>query len=197
MRNLLLGVMIVANAEAAFAQDQAFICYYNSGGDFTAVEKAPATSKVGEVSSSGYSGGKAYSYVVSARVDTACPNQVPLGTKYATTGAIVRQDSTSCTNDDISSAEPALLGGSVTVYRASSRSKGVNVHLVAATSPDTSYGVFIKCGEKLGTLKTDAKGRADQTFNFRTDGLGTEIAFEIVPEGGAGSGKLESVQIKN
>lgn len=196
MRNLLLGVMIVANAEVAFAQDQAFICYFNSAADFTSVEKAPSSSKVGEVASTGQSGDKTYSYVVSARDDTACPNQVPLGTKNATTGAIVRQDSTSCTNDDISAAEPAVLGGSVTVYRASSRSKGVNVHLVAATSPGTAYGVFIKCGERLGTLTTDAKGRGDRTFNFRTDGLGAEIGFEIVPEGGTGA-KLESVKIAN
>ncbi len=196
MRNLLLGVMIVANAQAAFAQDQAFVCYYDTAADYTSVEKAPSSSKVGEVASTGRSGDKAYSYVVSAREETACPNQVPLGTKLATTGAIVRQESTSCTNDDVSSAEPAVLGGSVTVYRASSRSKGVNVHLVAATSPDTNYAVFIKCGERLGTLKTDAKGRADRTFNFRTDGLGAEIAFEIVPEGGAGA-KLQSVKIAN
>ncbi len=194
MRNLLLGVMIVANAEAAFAQDQAFICYYNNGADFTSVEKAPATSKVGEVASSGYSGNKSYSYVVSARDDAACPNQVPLGSKTATTVALVRQDSSSCTNDDVDAAEPAVLGGSVTIYRVSSRASGANMHLSGATAPDTTYAVFVKCGERLGTLVTDAKGGADRTFNFPLAGAGSAIAFELVPEGGAG-GKLQSVKV--
>jgi hypothetical protein len=159
------------------------------------VEKAPANSTVGEVKSAGFTGDKVYSYVVSSRDDRACPNQVPLGTKNATTVALVRQASSSCTNADIASAEPAVLVGSVTVYRASSRSKGVNVHLVSGASPGAKYGVFIKCGEKLGTLEADASGHADRTFNFRTDDLGPEFAFEIVPEGGAEGAKIQSVKV--
>lgn len=193
MRNLLLGALISANAGLAFAQDQVFICYYNGNADFTSVEKAPAASKPGEVASIGYVGDKVYSYVISTRDDTACPNQLPLGAKTATTVALVRQDSSSCTNDDVGSAEPAVLGGSVTVYRVSSRASGANMHLVGGTVPDTTYVVYVKCGERLGTLKTDAKGHADRTFNFPlTSGA---VAFELVPEGGAASGKLQSVKI--
>lgn len=195
LRHLLLGVTIVANAEVAFAQDQTFVCYYNSSADFTVVEKAPPSSKVGTVSSVGYTGDKVYSYVVSARDDSACPNQVPLGAKTATTVALVRQESTSCTNEDVSGAEPAVLGGSVTIYRVSSRASGVNVHLVGA-APDRTYVVFVKCGERLGTMKADAKGRADRTFNFSLAGNGAGPAFEIVPEGETTAGsKLQSVKI--
>ncbi len=194
MRNLLLGIMVLANADIAFAQDQTFICYYNRAADFTSVEKAPASSKVGEVGSAGYGGDKAYSYVVSARDDAACPNQLPLGAKTATTVALVRHESSSCTNDDVSAAEPAKLGGSVTIYRVSSRASGANMHLVGGT-PDTTYAVFVKCGERLGTLKTDAQGRADRTFNFPLAGTGSAVAFELAPEGGAVGGKLQSVKI--
>lgn len=194
MRKLLLGVMMVANAGVAFAGDQQFVCYYNGTADFTVVEKAPATAKVGEVGSAGYVGDKVYSYVISARDDTACPNQVPLGAKTATTVALVRQDSSNCTNDDVSAAEPAVLGGSVTIYRVSSRASGANMHLVGG-SPDTTYAVFVKCGEKLGTMKTDAQGHADRTFNFPLAGTGSAVAFELVPEGAAAGGKLQSVKV--
>lgn len=194
MRNIMLGIMVLANADIAFAEDQVFICYYNSTADFSLVEKAPATSKVGEVGSAGYTGDKVYSYVISARDDTACPSQVPLGAKTATTVALVRQDSSSCTNDDVSAAEPAVLGGSVTIYRVSSRASGASMHLVGG-APDTTYAVFVKCGERLGTMKTDTQGRADRTFNFPLAGAGSVVAFEVVPEGGAASGKLQSVKI--
>jgi len=193
MRNILLGIMVLANADIAFAQDQAFICTYNNAADFASVEKAPASSKVGEVGSAGYIGNMTYSYVISARDDTACPNQVPLGAKTATTVALVRQDSQSCTNDDVSAAEPAVLGGSVTIYRVSSRASGANMHLIGGT-PDTTYAVYVKCGERLGTFKTDANGRADRTFNFPLAGVGSTTAFEVVPEGGAGP-KLQSVKV--
>jgi hypothetical protein len=193
MRNLLLGVMLVANAEVAFAAEQLYICYYNGAADFTSVETAPAKGKVGEVGSAGYTGDKVYSYIVSARDDTACPNQVPLGAKTATTVALVRQESSNCTNDDVSAAEPAVLGGSVTIYRVSSRASGANLHLVGG-APDTTYAVYVKCGERLGTMKTDAAGRADRTFNFPLVGAGSAAAFELVPEGGAAA-KLQSVKV--
>jgi hypothetical protein len=193
MRKLSFGIAIIVSAGAASAADQPFICYYNGGADFTVVEKAPPSAKIGEVGSAGYSGDKVYSYVVSARDDTACPNQVPLGAKTALTVALVRHDSANCTNDDVSAAEPAVLGGSVTIYRVSSRASGANFHVVGGV-PETTYAVFLKCGEKLGTLKTDAAGRADRTFNFPLAGSGSAVAFELTPEGSSGV-KLQSIKV--
>lgn len=195
MRTLLIGAAVLSNVGGAFAQDHSYICYFNEHGDFTTVESAPASTPVGEVGKSGYGGDKFYSYSISASAGSACPNQVPLGSKSATTVALVRQDSSSCTNEDVTTTDPAMLGGSVTIYRVSSRASGANMHLVGGTLPDTSYVVYVKCGERLGTLKTDPMGHADRTFNFPLDKNSSAIAFELVPEGGASGGKLQSVKI--
>jgi hypothetical protein len=194
MRNSWVGIMVLANAGVAFAQDQSYVCYYNSAADFTSAEKAPSSSKVGEVASIGYTGDKVYSYVISARDETSCPNQVPLGAKTAATYPLVRRDASGCTNDDVVATEAPELAGSVTIYRVSSRTGGANLHLVNGTTPDTNYVVFLKCGERLGTMKTDAKGRADRTFNFPLGGPGAAVAFELVPDGADGA-TLQSVKI--
>jgi hypothetical protein len=184
MQKIWIFAAAMLGAGTAVAQDKPFICYYDDHADFTKVESAPADTKIGEV----------YSYTITARDDTACPNQVPLGTKAAVTAALMKQDSSNCTNDDVSNAEPAVLGGSVTVYRVSSRAKGVNMHLLGA-APDTLYALYVKCGEKLGTIKTDAKGRADRTFNFQPDASSTAFAFEAAPDGAAAGPKFQSVKI--
>jgi hypothetical protein len=194
MQKIWIFAAAMLGAGTAVAQDKPFICYYDDHADFTKVESAPADTKIGEVAKAGYSGDKVYSYTITARDDTACPNQVPLGTKAAVTAALMKQDSSNCTNDDVSNAEPAVLGGSVTVYRVSSRAKGVNMHLLGA-APDTLYALYVKCGEKLGTIKTDAKGRADRTFNFQPDASSTAFAFEAAPDGAAAGPKFQSVKI--
>lgn len=191
MQRFWICAAILLNGGAALAEEKPYICYYNDHADYTKVESAPAGTAIGEVATVGYYGDKVYSYTISARESTACPNQVPLGAKTAMTVAMVRQESESCSNDDVSAAEPAPLVGSVTVYRASSRATGVNLHLVGA-APDTVYEFRLKCGDKLGTLKTDASGNGDRTFNFQADPATKTLAFEVTSAGGP---KLESVKI--
>ncbi len=190
MRKLLFAAAgaAVFNAIPAFAQDQALICWYGDNGAFASAAAAPAGATLGAVARTGDSGGTAFSYVISARDGDACPYQVPLATKTAKTVALVRQDQSSCTNDDVNSADPAVLAGSITVFRASSVTTGVSVHLTGPTKPNTTYRVKLKCDRQLGTVRTDDKGVGNATFDFVNDGLGPSIAFDVAPEIRRGGG---------
>ncbi|WP_156898282.1 hypothetical protein [Methylocapsa acidiphila] len=198
MRKLLFAAASVAALQTApsLAADQTLVCWYNDNGAFAAAEAAPASATLGAVLRTGDSGDKAYSYVISGRSGAACPYQVPLGTKSAKTSALVRQDEANCTNDEVSGAEPATLGGSVTVFRASSQTTGASVHLTGATKPNSTYRVKLKCGKQLGVIKTDDKGDGNATFDFVNDGLGSSFAFDVSPESGPAPGDtFQSVKI--
>ncbi|WOJ90714.1 hypothetical protein RZS28_05335 [Methylocapsa polymorpha] len=198
MKKILIAAAAAAaiHAAPAVAEDQALVCWYNDDGAFASASGAPATAKMGAVERTGDSGGTAYSYVISARDGGACPYQVPLGTKSAKTVPLVRQDESNCTNDDVSSADAAVLGGSVTVFRASSQLTGVSVHLTGA-APNATFRVKLKCDHQLGTVKTDAKGDGNATFDFVSNSVGPSYAFDISPElASAGNGNtFQSVKI--
>jgi hypothetical protein len=184
MKKILFAAAAAAafDAAPALAQDQTLVCWYSENGAYASASAAPAGATIGAVLRTGDSGDTAYSYVISARDGASCPYQVPLATKTAKTVPLVRQDESNCTNDDISGADPAVLGGSVTVFRASSRTTGVSVHLTGATAPNTTYRVKLKCDHQLGTVRTDEKGDGNATFDFVNDGVGTSFAFDITPE---------------
>lgn len=197
MKKILLAAASAAALSApALAADQTLACWYDDNGAFASSGPPRAGATLGAVERTGDSGDTAYSYVISARDGAACPYQVPLGTKLAKTVALVRQDESNCTNDDVSSAEPAVLGGSVTVFRASSQTTGVSVHLTGAAAPNTIYRVKLKCGSQLGTVKTDAKGTGNATFDFMNSGVGQSYAIDVSPEAEPAGNTFQSVTIK-
>jgi len=177
----------------AFAENKPLTCWYNATADFTSATPASGT-VVGSVLHSG-SGDKSYSYTISARDGTACPVQLPLSTETALTVALVRQDSESCSNDNVSDAGQAQVKGSVTVFPVTMTSMSAGVKL-AGLSPNTTYHVFLKCARQLGALRTDAEGNGGRTFNYLTESLSPSYGFEIVPDGAEASGKLQSLTLK-
>ena len=177
----------------AIAENVPLTCWYNAIAEFTSAEPASGMA-VGSVLHSG-SGNKSYSYTISARDGTACPVQLPLSTETALTVALVRQDSESCSNDNVSDAGQAPVGGSVTVFQSTENSMTAGVKLASA-SPNTTYRVFLKCGRQLGALRTDAEGNGGRTFNYLTDSLSPAYAFEIAPDGGGPGSKLQSLSLK-
>ncbi len=198
MKKILFAAAAAAalHAAPALAGDQTLICWYNDNGAFASAAAAPANATIGAVARTGDSGDTAFSYVISARDGAACPYQVPLATKTAKTVALVRQDESNCTNDDVSSADPAVLGGSITVFRTSSRTTGVSVHLTGPAKPNITYRVKLKCDHQLGTVRTDEKGEGNATFDFVNDSVGPSYAFDVAPETAAGNGDtFQSVKI--
>jgi hypothetical protein len=191
-KSILTATVILPGA--AFAQNQPLTCWYNDHADFTAADSAPAGATIGSVVKAG-SGGKTYSYTISARDGTACPVQLPLSTTTALTVALVRQDEGSCTNDNITDSGSAVLAGSATVSPETSATSTAAIRL-AGTLPNTSYRVILKCFRQLGMIRTDAAGNAGRTFEFPTDAGGPVIAFELSPEGTPPGPKLQSLAIK-
>ncbi|HEX3496259.1 MAG TPA: hypothetical protein VHT02_03635 [Methylocella sp.] len=167
---------------------------YDDHADFTSADSAPAGATIGRVVKADI-GDKTYSYTISARDGTACPVQLPLATKTATTVALVRQDEGSCTNDKVGDTGSAVVAGSVTVSIETSSTSTASIRL-AGVSPNTSYRIFLKCFRQLGTLRTDANGNAGRTVEFPTDAAAPVYAFEISPEGTPPGSKLQSLSFK-
>ncbi|MGH6835041.1 MAG: hypothetical protein ACREC9_05715 [Methylocella sp.] len=193
-KTILTAAVILPSAGAAFAQNQPLTCWYNDHADFTSADSAPAGATIGSVVKAA-SGDKTYSYTISARDGTACPVQLPLATKTATTVALVRQDEGSCTNDKVGDTDSAAVAGSVTVSFETSSTSTAAIRL-AGVSPNTSYRIFLKCFRQLGTLRTDASGNAGRTVDFPTDAAQAVYAFEIFPEGAPAGSKLQSLSFK-
>ncbi len=155
-KTILTATVTLPGAGAAFAQNQPLTCWYNDHADFTSADSAPAGATIGSVVKAS-SGEKTYSYTISARDGTACPVQLPLATKTATTVALVRQDEGSCTNDNVADTDLAVRAGSATVSRETSATSTAAIRL-AGTTPNTSYHVYLKCFRQLGMI-SNRRGR--------------------------------------
>lgn len=191
---LLIVTLISMLPGLALAQNVPLTCWYDDHADFTSAGPAAGGATVGSVAKAGR-GDKTYSYTILARDGAACPVQLPLSTASAVTVALVRQNEGSCSNDNVSDAPPAAVGGSVTVSPETSTSTSAGIKL-AGLSPNTNYVIFLKCVRRLGTLRTDAEGNGGRTVSFATDLAGPTYAFELAPEGEGAGAKLQSLTLK-
>jgi hypothetical protein len=188
------AAVLVLTGVPAFAQNKPQICWYSAGADFTSASPGDSGKPLWSVQRAA-SGDKTYSYVILARDGAACPLQLPLSVETALTVALVRQDSESCSNDNVSDAGQSPVTGSVTVFNTTYNSMTAGIRLSGA-APNTTYRVFIKCGKQLGAFRTDAEGNGGRTFNYLTDALSPAYGFEIVPDGAEAGGKLQSLSLK-
>jgi hypothetical protein len=191
---ILTGAAVLTAGGPAFAENQPLTCWYNDHADFTSADPAAADAKVGAVTKYD-AGDKTYNYTISARDGTACPVQLPLSSLTAVTVALVRQDEGSCGNENVVDSGSAVPSGSVTVARATEESSTAGIRLVGL-SPNTSYGIVLKCVRQLGTVRTDASGNAGRTVDFPNSAVKDVYAFEISPEGDQPGTKLQSLSFK-
>lgn len=195
MKKLFLGAALLLNAGSAFAEDKPLICWYNDHAALTGADSAPANAVIGSVESTRREGDHAFSYVISAKDSTVCPNELPLGTKKALTVPLVRQDNANCTNDDVAITDASVTGGSATVFRRSNGATEIIVRLVGGTTPNTTYDFSLKCHHKLGSIKTDASGNGHGSFDFIAEDLGPNVAFDLRAEGAAAGNTFQSLRV--
>jgi hypothetical protein len=193
-KNFFAATVFVLSGFPVIAENKPLTCWYGATADFTSATPGDSGKTMGSVEKSG-SGDKTFSYIISARDGTACPLQLPLSTETALTVAVVRQDSESCSNDNVSDTGQAPVIGSITVFNSTYNSMTAGVRL-NGVAPNTTYWAFIKCGRQLGALRTDAEGNGGRTFNYLTDALSPAYAFEIAPDGAEAGGKLQSLSLK-
>jgi hypothetical protein len=183
------------NANAALAQNHPLSCWYNEHAGYAGSDNAPAAASIGKIEKTGKKGDHAYSYTISAKDGASCPIELPLGAKTATTVALVRKDDANCTNDKVSGDDPAAINGSVTIARRSNGTTDVFVHLAGGVAPNTAYGFYLKCVRKLGSVRTDANGKGNGSFDFLPGVAGSTFAFDMYPEGAPLGDRFQSLQV--
>jgi hypothetical protein len=107
---------------------------------------------------------------------------------------LIRQDSSDCTNSDVSANDPSRIGGTVWVVRNANGKTGVKVAITA--KPNTVYHFFLKCVTALGDVKTEDEGEGSANFEFPTSSVGAAFAFDMYPEGAPAGNKFQSIQVK-
>lgn len=106
---------------------------------------------------------------------------------------LVRQDTSDCSNADVSAQEVTRLGGTAIVLRTSSGSGSVRVTL--GGQPSTTYHFFLKCVRLLGDITTDTDGAGTGFFRFGAGETGAVLAFDVRPEGDPPGNIYQSVQV--
>ena len=105
---------------------------------------------------------------------------------------LVRQESSDCLNADVVD-DPSDRSGKLRVSRRPDPRTHVEVNL--AMLPNTTYHLFLKCGQLLGDVTTQADGFAVASFVFENSLVGNVFAFELYPEGAEPGDRYESVQV--
>ena len=107
--------------------------------------------------------------------------------------AQVRQDFSGCTNSNVNTNDPSLVGGTVWVTR---KDGTTNLDVAVTMKPKTTYHFFLKCVRLIGDVTTDDEGSAVATLSFPTKDAGNVFAFDMYPEGAPAGNKYQSVQVK-
>jgi hypothetical protein len=130
------------------------------------------------------------------------PDGAPAGNKFQSTpiplnyegfGPLVRQDFSDCGNSNVSGADPSRIGGNVIALQTAAGATTVNMSLLAGT-PNTSYNVYWKCHNQIGTIRTGADGTGNGSFSLQTT-PGTVLTFDIYPTGAPAGNKFQSVRL--
>ena len=127
-------------------------------------------------------------------VSAVLPNSATAATKVRNLTLLVQQNFSDCSNANVSSAPPSIVGGEGLVTQRDGGQTTVNIRLIKV-APNTNYNFFLKCHFLLGVIKTDATGHGNNTFTFSTDTTGPVYAFDMYPDGAPLGNKYQSVQI--
>jgi secreted trypsin-like serine protease len=108
--------------------------------------------------------------------------------------ALIRQDFSDCSNGNVSGGNPAQIGGSVAITRKPNGSINAQVSLTHGTA-NTSYHFFLKCVHILGDVHTNGQGSGSASFDFPSNLVGNQFAFDMYPEGAPLGNKYQSVRV--
>src|SRR5436190_1006595 len=108
-------------------------------------------------------------------------------------GQLIRQDFSDCGNSNVSGADPSRIGGNAIALQTAAGATTVNMSLLAGT-PNTSYNVYWKCHNQIGTIRTGADGTGSGSFSLQTT-PGTVLTFDIYPTGAPAGNKFQSVRL--
>lgn len=108
--------------------------------------------------------------------------------------SLVRQDQSDCTNANVNTNDPSLVGGTAWVVRQANGTTSVKVGITA--KPNTTYQFFLKCVKQLGNITTHDEGVGEGLFEFPTSSAGSVYGFDMYPNDAPPGDKYQSVQVK-
>lgn len=108
--------------------------------------------------------------------------------------SLVRQDQSDCTNSNVHTDDPSLIGGSAWVVRQPNGITSVKVGITA--KPNTKYNFYLKCVKQLGDITTQDEGEGQGLFEFPTNAVGSVFAFDMYPDGAPPGNTYQSVQVR-
>ena len=129
--------------------------------------------------------------MISTRADSRPPPPPPDPTIEV---SMVRQDKSDCTNANVNTSNPSLVGGTAWVVRLPNGTTSVKVGITA--QPNTKYQFFLKCVKSLGIITTADEGEGEATFDFPTNSVGSVYGFDMYPDGAPPGNVYQSVQVK-
>jgi hypothetical protein len=109
------------------------------------------------------------------------------------TGGLVRQDFSDCGNGNVTDNDPSLVGGGIVISQSPTGATTAAVEIVRGT-PNTSYTLYWKCQQALGTIQTDASGFGTGSFQFQAT-TGQLLTFDMYPDGAPLGNKYQSTPI--
>jgi secreted trypsin-like serine protease len=143
--------------------------------------------------------------IVSWAIGCAAPNYYTVYTRVseyrdwisnsmAEVVSLVRQDFSDCSNGNVNGGDPARVGGTVTVTRLANGKTRARISMSHGT-PNTTYHFFLKCLYILGDLRTNGQGSGSGSFDFPSNAVGKQFAFDMYPEGAPSGNKYQSVRV--
>ncbi len=119
-----------------------------------------------------------------------------LPVSYPIAGSIFRQSSSNCARAKVTKLDScAPVKGSFSVIKNQlNNTLFLQVNLQNAT-PGTKYNLFLKRKQKIGDLHTDETGIGTAVFNVPLNTVPSDFAFDMYPNGTAGT-KYHSTQVQ-
>jgi hypothetical protein len=107
---------------------------------------------------------------------------------------LIRQDFSDCVNSNVT-RESGQVGGFVDVEQDEDQLE-LKIALQHGT-PNTTYNIFLKCKQQIGTLTTNSRGVGRAEFRIQKNLVSSSVfAFDVYPDGAPTGNKYQSVQVR-
>ena len=107
---------------------------------------------------------------------------------------LIRQDFSDCQNSNVNANNPALIGGSILIVRASDGTLHLKVGVTG--TPKTTYNIYLKCVRQLGTIETYDEGAGIAEFTIPAGQASNPLTFDMYPNGAPAGNKFQSTPVR-
>lgn len=107
---------------------------------------------------------------------------------------LIRQDFSDCVNSNVT-RESGQVGGFIDVHP--DEDQLVLRIAIQHGTPNTTYNIFLKCKQQIGTLTTSPRGVGRAEIRIQKNLVSSSVfAFDVYPDGAPSGNKYQSVQVR-